>query len=318
MDITGLLSFSNFIFTISIVMIVAASCWLFGLYFVPIIAYVPINVIECVLYVVLGLCIHQAHFWHGSLAYIWGLLYACGLTGTTILSAVSHDWNTYTLFNFVNMMIHGVTGVYLQSKMICCVSVLFFMSLIGFNVGFGHGFILFGFHKKDVIASAMISSGLVTLVGCVLKINPSSLGIFSKPALLFVPGMLWFGSYVFYLSLLIMSSKYYANPDTYVFNNMLTIVLGVLALVFGNLYNISQLTGISGTFFVIWLLEKYLDFMPSNNSARALSVLLIGVALYLINMYFRIEFEKSGIEKYFNFAPTFDMSVAQHVVVKND
>lgn len=61
---------------------------------------------------------------------------------------------------------------------------------------------------------------------------------------------------MFYIGLLIMSSKWYASAN-YWFMQLLTIGAGIGALYFGNIYGIGLLSGIGGTFFCLYLIEKY-------------------------------------------------------------
>lgn len=288
--LAGLLTFSNFTFVISIMMIVSTVVWLFGLYFIQIIATMPLQLIEIALYGFLSLGIHQAPVLFGNLAYIWGLLFAFGLTATTVLTGARTKTGNITLLDFVNMLIHGFVGVYLESKMICFVSVMFLMSLIGFNERH---------EEKNIAPSATFASAIVTFLGCYFKLHPI------ETLDLFVPGMLWLGPFVFYISLLIMSSLYYHNKFSPAYTNMniITILCGVSAVYFGNVLDISQLYGFGGTFFTIFLLEKYCEIMPNNSIVWAWSTLFFGGLLYMFNVHMRLEFEKNGLDKYFHVFP---------------
>ncbi len=303
--LAGLLTFSNFTFVISIMMIVSAFVWLFGLYFAQIIVAMPVQLIELMLYGSLSLAIHQAPVLFGELAYIWGLMFALGLTATTVITGVRMKSDNLTLFNFVNMFIHGFVGVYLESQMICFVSVMFFMSLIGFNMGVSPGVVAVGYTDKEIVPSATFASAVVTLLGCYFKLHPT------QTMDLFVPGMLWLGPFVFYVSLLIMSSSYYHEKFSPAYTNMniITILCGVSAVYFGNVLDISQLYGFGGTFFTIFLLEKYCEIMPNNSVVWAWSTLFLGALIYMFNVHMRLEFEKNGLEKYFHVLPFMQESV---------
>lgn len=304
MDIAGVITFSNFLFVLAIAMIVMAIIWLFGLYFVVIIASIPVVVIELILYATLSLCVWSAPGLFGNFAYIWGMLFAWGLSATTLLTGYRTNNDNTTLFYLINMFIHGVAGAHLQSSMICFSSVMFFMALIGFKFGFGVGYVVIGYDENDIIPSATLASLVVTFMGCFLKLNP-----ISKIASLFVPGALWLGPLVFYVSLLILSSKYYPdkyNTQAYVNMNVITVIAGLCAVFFGNVYDISQLYGFGGTFFTIFLLEKYIELMPNIYEVYAWSTLALGIALYMANMYFRTELENSGLDKYFHLLPAIE------------
>ena len=171
MDLLGLITFSNFIFVLSIAMIVCGAVWLFGIHFLSIVAILPVQVIELLLYGSLSFGIYRAPGFFGDLAHVWALLFACGLTATTLLTgARSKSGNTF-LFNLVNMAIHGVTGAYVGSTLICGVSVAFLMAILGFDFGFGQGFIAVGYNERDIVPSATFVSGIVTFMSCFFKVN---------------------------------------------------------------------------------------------------------------------------------------------------
>jgi hypothetical protein len=311
MDITGLISFSNVMFVISSLMIVLACIWLFGIYFVAIIALIPLNIIEILLYLFFLTSIYNAPQLFGNLAYIWGLLFAFGLTVATFITTSKNNSPTGDLlvFNLLNILVYGITGIYINSTLICTFAVMFFMSFIVLYSGFGRSF-----------ASITMASGITTAIGTFIRINSNAATLtpFMKNAELFVPGMLWFGPFVFFISLLIMSSIYYVRYThtgyragdsrqkylrAYINNNMITLMCILCAVCVGNLYDISQLSGISGTIGFLFLLEKYVDLMPNRIAAHAWGVLIIGILTYVGNMYYRIEFEKYGLANYFHLVP---------------
>lgn len=190
--------------------------------------------------------------------YIWGLLFAVGLTIATTLTTIrSHyDIDTYCI---VNMIIYAVSGIHIESSLICSIAVLFLMFYIVFGGEFGLGF------RANFVPTATFISGVVTCVGSILEIKSTN-----TIARLFVPGMLWFGSFVFFCSLLIISSSMWDHGRTY-----------------------------------IYLMEKYCEFMPNKIEVWAWMTLIIGLALYMLNMHYRVTFEKYGLKKYFN--PMFRM-----------
>jgi predicted transglutaminase-like protease len=134
-----------------------------------------------------------------------------------------------------------------------------------------------------------------------------SLSQFMHYAQYFVPGMIWLGPYVFFLSMLITSSRlyciYYDNSAMYAINNILNISLSVVAIFLGNVYNIPQLSGFSGTFFTLYFTQKYIEVMPNRKEVWAASSILIGILLYLVNVYFRAEIETHGLQEYFHLFP---------------
>ena len=310
MNFLGLITFSNFMSVLSIIMIVSASIWLFGIYFAEIIAQLSLQTIEFSLYAILsGAIFFSNRLFHPETTFIWGLLFACGLTATTFLTVYRiNNVNVNTNvshFNFANMLIHGITGVYLNSSLISAVSVMFLMTLLGFEFGFGPGYVAVGYshHNRGLIPSATFASGVVTAMGTFIRLNKSSVDKISNRFNVFVPGMLWFGPFVFFVSLLIMSSSLYSSNREYVNNNIITLLLSLVAIFIGTVYNIPQLSGISGTFFSLFLLEKFCEFMPWQIELWAWYTLAIGVTLYVVNIYLLPELKKYELDRYFHLIP---------------
>jgi hypothetical protein len=309
LDLTGYISFSNVIFVLSILMIILGAVWLFGLHILAIIAIIPLQTIEIILYIGLSICTYNAPQWFGNLAYIWCLLFGLGFSATTVLSATLHADKTGSAAGLwlINMLIHAFIGIYVGSPMICGIAVLCFMYLIGFNFGFGGGFWVVGYGNDDegTIYSATFASGIVTTIGATIRIN--GFGVATSPmmknAQLFVPGALWIGPFVFFISLLIISSKWMHERQImqrYVNNNVVAIICYIVAVYIGNLYNINQLSGYGGTIFVLYLTQKYIEIMPNKSEVWAATIFVLGVIIYVANVYFRMEVERLGLYEYFH------------------
>ena len=286
----GLLSFSNCAFVLSIWMMACGTVWLLGLY--DVFEKVRIEMVEIALYVGCVGLILRAPKWFGDLAHWWGALATLGLTGATILTLMrlgKMEEKDVDTFNLVNMTIYGLVGWHLRSTLICSGAVLFLMLWLEFKMVFGPGFILVGYDDAHRVASATLVSGLVTVGGSILKLKFETN--------LFAPGMLWFGSFVFFLSLLIVSSSMYCSfwEHNYSFHNWVALISYGLALFGGNYCDISQIRGFGGTFAVLWLLEKYFEFMPATVKAWAWATFFLGLIGFGINMYGRVTFGK-----YFN------------------
>ena len=310
----SLISISNLFMILAIILIVGGCTLLFRVYLTSILHVIPSVVLECLLYLSLGFAIYLSpQLFSPDISYIWGLLFAMGLSATTILPGFRSKTENIQLFYFINMLIHASVGMYLYSSLICSVSVAFFMTLIGFHIGFGNGYIVLGYTEKKVVASATMASGIVTCMGSLLRVslensiaNSTQLSPLMQQMQLFVPGMIWLGPFVFFLSMLITSSKFYCEGnELYVSNNMLNILMSVSAIILGNLYCIPQLSGFSGTFFAIFIAEKYIELVPNRTEVWAITSIMVGVLLYAFNVYFRIEFEKYGIYEYFHLMPPF-------------
>ena len=98
----------------------------------------------------------------------------------------------------------------------------------------------------------------------------------------FAPGIKYLSSFVYFLGLLIVSSKWYfrQNPNLYRLMQGLTIVSGVAALYISSVWQISVLKGVSGTLFTLYVLEKYWE-LPWTRKTWAWGMLGLSLLLYV-------------------------------------
>src|SRR5690606_30204777 len=82
----------------------------------------------------------------------------------------------------------------------------------------------------------------------------------------FGSGMLFVGTFVYHCGLLIVSSKYYLREiDGHYWSlQAVTVLSGIAALYIGSVYELGMLRGISGTFFCLYVLEKYFEIPWKN------------------------------------------------------
>jgi hypothetical protein len=107
-----------------------------------------------------------------------------------------------------------------------------------------------------------------------------ALGGPTGPFAYFRYGALFMGTFVYYLGLLILASRYYnARRGNYALMQAVTIVSGIAAFYLGATLDIGPLLGIGGTFFVLYLLEKYTE-LPWHNIGWAWSLLGFALLLY--------------------------------------
>jgi hypothetical protein len=307
----------------SIIMIVFSLVWLFRFYFGTIIRIITSKfsgqTLEIIIYVLLSYVIYSTPNWfHPETTHIWALIFAFGLTLMTIWTALTCAFGNAQLFLFLNMLIHGFTAIHVNSILIACTSVLFLMVLLDFQHSFDsyNGYRLFfrscvitDSHKNELlIPSAMLTSGITTLLGIIFQINFLTV---NKVFVLFVPGLLWFGPLIFFVSLLIISSKNYSDNACqyreYIIYNVLTLMLSASFIFIGIIYDIPQLLGICGTFYSMYLLKKYLELMPRIFEYMAWITLILGISLYTANIYYLPEIKIYS--KYFHLIPPTNITV---------
>ncbi len=99
----------------------------------------------------------------------------------------------------------------------------------------------------------------------------------------FESGIKYLGSFVFFIGLLISSSKWGCSYYKYNFwlLQAITITAGLAALYLGSIYELYVLRGIGGTFFGLYVIEKQLSF-GWHKKRLALMLLTLGVLLFAI------------------------------------
>jgi len=164
-------------------------------------------------------------------------------------------------------------------------------SFLGFSVITLPGCIAIGWEKEKQVPRSTLASLLILTPYVAANILSRSLPEFIR---LFDTGCVFMGAFVYYLGLLVLSSKWYCcpkahNPESkkterkgfsrYFLMQAITIASGLAALYLGSTFNIGSLLGIGGTFFTIYLLEKYYE-IPWNGVGWAWSLLGVAIALY--------------------------------------
>ncbi len=171
------------------------------------------------------------------------------------------------------------------------ISVMALQSFLGFSIITAPGCIALGWDESKKVPKSTLASLvlLIAYVGTVISGN-------ALPEIikLFETGCLFMGAFVYYLGLLIMSSKWYCRKERYdpeqkkvvrtkrspyMLMQAITVASGVAAFYLGSSFHIGTLLGIGGTFFVIYFLEKYYE-IPWKGVGWAWSLLGVATALY--------------------------------------
>jgi len=104
----------------------------------------------------------------------------------------------------------------------------------------------------------------------------------------FKPGAAFMGSFVYFLGLLIMSSKWYCEDNhrggvlfgKYVLLQVLCVGSGIAALYLGSVWGMGSLLGVGGTLFFLYVLEKYFE-IPWKGMGWVWAMLLLSALLYV-------------------------------------
>jgi hypothetical protein len=198
-------------------------------------------------------------------------------------------WVRFSFSEFTALVctvVWGIAAVYYRSYLLGFMSVLALEALLGFSVLVEPGMVGLGFRRGESVPRATVASFLILVTFVVLQIagwfDPVRVeGRDVLPAAVyFRPGALFMGAFVYFLGLLILASTFYSGKrGNYLLMQGITIVSGVAAFYFGATFGIDTLLGIGGTFFVLYLLEKYTE-LPWKEIGWAWGLLGFAALLY--------------------------------------
>lgn len=195
----------------------------------------------------------------------------------------------FTFHEFIALVcavVWGAAAVYYQSSLLGFLSMMALQMLLGFSVLVVPGLVALGFRRTDGVPRTTCASLVLLVAFVVLHVTGQGQ---EPPLVYFRPGALFMGAFVYFLGLLILASRPYAlRRGNYVLMQVVMSASGVAAFYLGTTFGIDTLLGIGGTFFVLYLLEKYTE-LPWRDIGWAwgllgLAALLYGVA-YLAGQY---------------------------------
>lgn len=293
---TGLITFSNLLFLISTLLIIIGASWLFGLHILKIIAHIPLKVIEISLYTLFSVSIYHTPYFNTYVHHVWGLLFALGLSCTTFITITRCKF-THNKFMFLNMLIHGIVGIYLKSQLISAVAVLFFCFLIDTNIRTFHNELnkFPSSTTSEAKYAVLVTEGFMAFLGAYSRINNFT------SELLFSSGLFWIGTSVFFFRIIMTSISPRTSRDffrgstrninTFKFNftNLLTTLIFCMFIFFGYVHGIDSLVVLAGGFFSVYLISKYVEYTQYNIISGF--ILILGMYTFAINMYFRTKLE---------------------------
>lgn len=274
--------------------VVIAAGLLFGHYILALLAAVPVVMWELAFYGTAAGCM----FFSGAtwIVVVGAVIFAGALAFTNAM----HGEKTWPLsiYSLICTVVWAGAAIYQQSQVVGFLAILSFEAFLGFSVLVGPLCVLIGFKDEDKMAQATFASLLLLLGGVVLSsptlIDFSGESVGMTVAGLTAPftfGMLSIGTFVYFLGLLILGSYWYPGKNKLRFTMMQVFMLlsGGLALYFGTTLGLGWLYGVGGTFFVLWICEKYAEFCVESKVGWQWALLfgaggLLGAA-YLMSQY---------------------------------
>ena len=181
-----------------------------------------------------------------------------------------------TLYCSLLFIAWSAAAVYYSSTLLGFIAVAAFVSALGFSIIVTPLCYFIGFKDDEAIVRGTLAGGtmvgIYTLIATTGIVVPTYLEIFRT-------GVMWIGTFVYFIGLLIMASKYYSKDFQYLFMQALMIASGVLAIGVGSLYEIATLQRIGGTLFYLYVIEKYFE-IPWGKGSWAWVTLLFSGLLY--------------------------------------
>jgi hypothetical protein len=280
----GLVTFANFCWVFAGILFAIAILWLSYIYLIYVLSRIPVLVYELAVYTAVFMSLCSGDNWLMFPACI--LLLGC-LSFSFLVHA--HDGavtlgkqviiENSTLINIICLVVWSVTAYYNTSALIGFCAVLALFYLLGFQIGITPLCYCFGYEKGEYIPRT--TAAAFVLLGCtvsyrIIQPNHPELYWFHQA---FGDGLLVVGAFVYYISLLITSSKHYMESNRYWLIQIMAIASGVFAVGTGSIYHIQMLQGVGGTFLALYALEKYFE-IPWRKVGWAWSLLGLSGGLY--------------------------------------
>lgn len=273
-----IISFSNLLAILAAVTVIIALVVLISILTLPILRNIPAVAWEIFFYIIsicLMILIHNVWLiFFGCLAFLATLMF------TTIHHFSGHD-NSNLIASWICFIVWSIVAVYQQHREAGYLAILALETALGVSIFVGELVIAIGFEERQSTSSAVIASFILVLIGSFLHLQKYS-NILTIP---FTRPLLCLGTFVFFLGLLILSSRWSTKPEN---NNLrfwllqfITLASGLTTMFIGPLLQIPFIQAIGGTMFVIWLLQKYVEIAPHDTKAAgAASLLGFGLLLY--------------------------------------
>ena len=261
----------------AIVGAIAGAVFLFHL--VPVIAWIPKGVYE-VLFYSASLALTFGGLTLASGGQYAGLVGTLGFAGSLMFTAWVHKLASKPMRYFgVVMLYAGIAAFLYQSTLIGYVAVLAFLAMGGFAASMGGLCYAIGF-KDEAAVPRGTASAFALLAGYVVF---RAVGMPDAYLSVFAPGAYFLGSFVFFLGLLILSSKFYRS--SYFSWNLIMLVAALVGIWLGGVLGIPDLSKMAGSFLVLWVLEKWFEIPAGSVLGYSfLTVIGCGIGYFIVQL----------------------------------
>ena len=306
------LNFVNLIWAFASVIIVLSSVWIFAKYIFPILKQISIIVYEILLYLACAGFIFGGLYADSGIRQFVALPGVLGLFFLLPFSYGRHiakqsikpkhpvDDKTslqpepsterirrdFMLENLLLTLIWGAIAVAYESVMIGYLTVLVLMAAMALSPFVPFIVERIGFKRYDFGATVLVVSFVVVMIFFATEVADFH-GIYAE---VFKPAVFWIGTEAYFTALAVLAVRWYHRdkPERYLRWQVVSIVSGIAALYIGSYWDIPVMQELAGTYFLIYLLEKYIE-MQNWRQHWAWASLGLGILLYiaalLINNY---------------------------------
>lgn len=284
----GLITFTNILWTIAIVLGVICFCILFWRllrFLLTIILAVPPEVYEVSLgFIGLGL-IGDAYrqLAPGVREYVafTGCLLFGGALGIAYVVHKLDRFKCETAIFSALAVVAAASAILNASSLSGFLAIASLMSALGFSAVATPLCYAIGFRNDEALGRATSVALLMVALFVGLKMT-ATIVPWLEP---FQIGALYLGSFIGYLGLLIASSYWYATHQhdkqhRYILMQVVTVIAGLAALAIGSMWNIPELRSIGGTFFIIYLVEKFMEIPSRSLTGWAFKGLCVSAGIY--------------------------------------
>ena len=281
----SIISFSNVVAVLAGVTVFIAGSIFIAIFVLPNLTDIPVDVWEKILYfLAFSFMFLNPHSW---LVFLGCLLFLAALSLTFKLHRTRDGRsNTVQEMLWILFGVWSVAALYQQNREAGYLAIMALESALGFVVIQGELITAIGFENEKLIPSGTLSSFFLILIGSFLHIT--HVNAFTIP---FTRPLLFIGTFVYFIGLIILSSRLYyykhKNQDLFWLLQVVSFFSGLLSMLFGPLLDIPFIQAVGGTMFVFWLLEKYVELMSWRNvpgvvfNLFGFGILLYGLAYFL-------------------------------------
>jgi len=280
-------TFVNILLFIASILIVVGASWVFVVFILPALnQFMTVYMWEVLIYLAcFGLMVAGKIYFTPSAAPFVALLGYLSLIGAVRFTLKIHKYRfkqwekPQVIISLLMTLAYAAFALWYGSQLLGFLAVVAFMSYLGFSVWVLPMCYAIGFDDDGdgaVISRAVGAAFIMVGIFVAQQITGFALGGFD----VFSVGIEYMGSFVYFIGLLILSSKWIEEEYSGHFALMQFIMIGsgIGAMFLGSFWDLGVLRSIGGTFLALWAVEKYIEIVDWEHWAWG--VLGLGLLLY--------------------------------------